>query len=79
MTISGDFAKGFLIVWCVAFLFLIIEFLIMGQTALAGLMILGFIFPFSIVLYDYRKKHRDKKPLADNSKQKELERTQFDN
>lgn len=66
MTISGDFAKGFLIVWCVAFLFLIIELLIIGQVALAGLMTLGFIFPFSMVLYDHIK--RDKKPLADNSR-----------
>jgi hypothetical protein len=58
MAITGDFAKGFLIVWCVSFLFLIIEFLIMGQTALAGFMIFGFMIPFLIVIYGYIKKYR---------------------
>lgn len=67
MTIIGDFAKGFVIVWCIAFLFLTIEFLIMGQTALVAFMILGFIIPFSIVIYGYIKTNRDKKTSLNNS------------
>jgi hypothetical protein len=61
MTITGGFVKGFIIVWCLAFLFLIAEFLIMGETALAGFMVLGFIVPLSIVVYDYAKNNRNKK------------------
>jgi hypothetical protein len=67
MTILGDFAKGFLISLCVAFLFLILEFLIMDQTALAGFMTLGFIVTFSIVIYSYLKNNGDKKTLSNNS------------
>jgi hypothetical protein len=66
MTIIGDFAKGFIIVWCVAFIFLIIEFMIMGQTALAGFMTLGFLVPLSIVMYGYIN-NRDKKTSSNDS------------
>jgi hypothetical protein len=61
MTITGGFVKGFVVVWCLAFLFLIAEFLIMDQTALAGFMVLGFIIPLSIVVYNYAKNNRNKK------------------
>jgi hypothetical protein len=67
MTIIGDFAKGFIIVWCVAFIFLIIEFIIIGQTFLAGFMNLGFLVPLSIVIYGHIKDNRDKKTLSKNS------------
>ena len=67
MTIIGNFAKGFIIVWCVAFIFLIIEFLIIGQTALAGFMSLGFLVPFSIVVHGYIKNNRDRKTLSNSS------------
>ena len=67
MTIIGNFAKGFIIVWCVAFIFLIIEFLAIGQAALAGFMNLGFLVPFSIVMYGYMKNNRDEKTLSNNS------------
>ena len=67
MTIIGNFAKGFIIVWCVAFIFLIIEFLAIGQAALAGFMNLGFLMPFSIVMYGYMKNNRDEKTLSNNS------------
>ena len=67
MTIIGNFAKGFIIVWCVAFIFLIIEFLAIGQAALAGFMNLGFLVPFSIVMYGYIKNNRDNKTLSNNS------------
>jgi len=67
MTITGDFAKAFVIVLCVSFLFLMIEFLIMGQTALAALMMFGFMVPFSILIYDYIKNNRGKKTLPNNS------------
>ena len=67
MTIIGSFAKGFIIVWCAALIFLIIEFLIIGQTALAEFINLGFLLPFSIVMYGYIKNNRDKKTLSNSS------------
>jgi hypothetical protein len=67
MTIIGDFAKGFIIVWCVTFIILIIEFIIVGQTALAGFMNLGFLVALSIVIYGYIKDDRDKKTMSKNS------------
>ena len=67
MTIIGVFVKGFIIVWCVALIFLIIEFIMIGQTALAGFMNLGFLVPLSIVIYGYIKDNRDKKTLSKNS------------
>jgi hypothetical protein len=59
VTITGDFAKGFVIVGCIAFLVLMIEFLIIGQTALAMLMLVGFMIPLSVFIYGYVKDRRD--------------------
>ena len=67
MTSIGNFAKGFIIVWCVAFIFLITEFLIIGQTVLAGFMNLGFLVPLSIGTHDYIKNSKDKKTLSISS------------
>ena len=67
MTITGDFANGFLIVCCVSYLVLITEFLIMGQPALTGLMICGFMITISIIIYSYIKNNRDKKTSSINS------------
>jgi preprotein translocase subunit SecF len=61
MTITGDFAEAFMVVLCVSYLFLVIEFLIIEETALAVFMILGFMIPLSILIYDYIKNNRDKK------------------
>jgi hypothetical protein len=59
VTITGDFAKVFVIVGCIAFLVLMIEFLIIGQTALAMLMLVGFMIPLSVFIYGYVKDRRD--------------------
>ena len=61
MTLLGDFAKGFLMMTVVAWIFLIMNFLVMGQTALALLLIIGFIQPFSIVAYEYFQNRKKKK------------------
>ena len=54
-------------VLCVSFLFLTIEFLIMGENALALFMIVGFIIPFSILINDYIKSDRDEKKTTQNN------------
>ena len=54
-------------VLCVSFLFLIVEFLMMGENALALFMIVDFIIPFSILINDYLKSDRDKKTSQNNS------------
>jgi len=64
MTLLGDFAKGFLIMTVVAWIFLIMNFLVMGQTALALLLIIGFIPPFSMVAYEYFQNRKKKKTPA---------------
>ena len=61
MTTAGNLFKGILVVFCISFLFLVIEFLIIKQTILAGFMIIGFIITISIILYGYTKDKRDKK------------------
>ena len=67
MTVIGDFTKAFAMVLCVSFLFLIVEFLMMGENALALFMIIDFIIPFSILINDYLKSDRDKKTSQNNS------------
>jgi preprotein translocase subunit SecF len=67
MTITGDFVNGLLVVCCVSYLVLIVEFLIMSQAVLANLMIFGFMITLSIVIYSYIKNNRDKKTSAINS------------
>jgi hypothetical protein len=67
MTVIGDFTKAFAMVLCVSFLFLIIEFLIMGENASALFMIVDFIIPFLILINDYIKSDRDKKTSPNNS------------
>jgi hypothetical protein len=61
MTTTGDFANGLLFVCCVSYLVLIIEFFMMSQPVLAGLMILGLIITISIITYSYVKNNKDKK------------------
>ena len=66
MTVIGDVTKAFAMVLCVSFLFLTIEFLIMGENALALFMIVDFIIPFSILINDYIKSDRNKKTSQNN-------------
>ena len=52
----GAFAKGLLIVFCVSYLLVIIEFLLIGNTALALLMLAGFLSVFFVVVFEYAKR-----------------------
>jgi hypothetical protein len=61
MTIEGNLTKGILVVFCISFLFLVIEFLIIEQAVLAGFMLVGFMVSISITLYGYAKDKRGKK------------------
>jgi hypothetical protein len=61
MTTIGDVAKGILIFCCGYYLFLMITQAITGQTALAVLLLIGFMFPLSILVYGYVKDKRNKK------------------
>ena len=72
MTTTGDVAKGILIFCCGYYIFLTIVQAITGQTALAVLMIVGFIFPLSILVYSYVKDKQNKQNSPDNSIQQEV-------
>jgi hypothetical protein len=61
MTLLGDFAKGFLIVTVAAWIFLIINFSVMGQTAVALLLIIGFIPPLTMITYEYHQNRKKNK------------------
>ena len=61
MGLIGDFAKGFLIMTVIFWIFAIIEFIVMKQIALAVLFLIGLIIPLSMIGYEYvknRKKER---------------------
>jgi hypothetical protein len=62
ITTAGNLSKGILVVFCISFLFLVIEFLIIEQTILAGFMIIGFIITISIILYGYTKDNSESPP-----------------
>jgi hypothetical protein len=69
MTTIGDVAKGILIFCCGYYLFLTITQALMGQTALAVLLLIGFMFPLLILVYGYVKDKRNKENSPDNSVQ----------
>lgn len=61
MGLSGDFAKGFVIMTVVFWIFAIIEFIYIKQIAFALLLLIGLIVPLSMITYEYlknRKKER---------------------
>ena len=61
MGLLGDFAKGFVIMTVVFWIFAIIEFVYMKQFALATLFLIGLIIPLSMIAFEYlknRKKER---------------------
>ena len=61
MGLVESFAKGFLICTCVVWIFVIVEFFVIGQPFLAILMIIAFIVPSSMILYEYLKARRTSK------------------
>jgi len=55
MGLIGDFAKAILILTVAFWLFLIVEFSVMGQPVLALFLLLAFLIPVSMILYERRK------------------------
>ncbi|MGB9854362.1 MAG: hypothetical protein ACPLRY_06120 [Candidatus Bathyarchaeales archaeon] len=58
MGLIGDFAKAILILTVAFWLFLIVEFSVMGQQVLALFLLIAFIIPLSMILYERRKYHK---------------------
>ena len=69
MTTTGDVAKAILIFCCGYYIFLTITQAIMGQTALAVLLLIGFMFPLSILIYSHIKDKQNKKKSPNNPAQ----------
>jgi hypothetical protein len=74
MTTTGDVAKGILIFCCGYYIFLTITQAIAGQTALAVLLLIGFMFPLSILIYGYVKDKRSAKSSKTDNINKESTR-----
>jgi hypothetical protein len=58
MGVLGDVTKGFLIFAVAVWVFLILQFTVMNQIALALLLLVGLIIPLSLVALEYRKNFR---------------------
>jgi len=58
MGLLGDFAKGFVIIVGVLWVFYIIEFTAMGQTGMALLFLLTLMIPLSMITYEYVRKRK---------------------
>ena len=59
MGVLGDITKGILIFAVVVWVFLILQFIVMNQIALALLLLVGLIIPVSFVAFEYRKNFRE--------------------
>lgn len=55
MELIGDFAKAILILTVAAWLFLIVEFVVIGMTVLALFLLIAFLTPLSMMIYERRK------------------------
>ena len=61
MGLLGDFTKGFVIMVGVLWIFIIIEFIAIGQIGIALLFLLTLMIPLSMIAFEYwrnRKKER---------------------
>jgi hypothetical protein len=58
MGFLGDFAKGFVIMTAVFWIFAIIELVYIKQIALATLFLIGLIIPLSMISYEYMKNRK---------------------
>lgn len=61
MGLLGDFTKGFVIMVGVLWIFIIIEFIAIGQIGIALLLLLTLMIPLSMITFEYwrnRKKER---------------------
>jgi len=62
MGLLADFAEGFVIMTLVFWIYLIIDFIVMGQIGLALLLIIGLIPPLSMIASEYFKTRRKERP-----------------
>jgi hypothetical protein len=58
MGLIGDFAKAILILAVASWIFLIVEFAVMDQLAVALLLFLAFLIPLGIIIYGYWKDNK---------------------
>ena len=61
MGLLGDFVKGCLIMVGAYWIYLIINFIVIGETGLALLFIVGFIPPLSMITYECLKNRKKEK------------------
>ena len=61
MGLLGDFAKGFVIMTVVFWIFAIIEFVYIKQIALALLFLIGLLIPLSMIGHEYLKNRKKDK------------------
>lgn len=61
MGLTGDIAKGFLIVTVAYWIFLIVEFIAMGQNGMALLLFAALLIPLFIITHGYWKDRKVKK------------------
>jgi membrane-bound ClpP family serine protease len=64
MGLIGDFTKGILILTVAGWIFLIIEFTAIGQTIPALLLLIGFLIPSFMIIYEYKKFKKSKNQQA---------------
>ncbi|MBS7608084.1 MAG: hypothetical protein QW734_02355 [Candidatus Bathyarchaeia archaeon] len=64
MGFIGNAVKAILIVTVVCWLYLIIEFVVMEQYALALFLFIGLLIPSFIMLYEYRKSKKSEEKNA---------------
>ncbi|MDH5664109.1 MAG: hypothetical protein OEY90_06560 [Candidatus Bathyarchaeota archaeon] len=62
MGLLGDFAKGFVIMTVVFWIFLIINFVFMKKIAFAILLLVGLIIPLSMIGFEYLRNRKKEKP-----------------
>jgi len=58
MGLLGDFAKGFVIMTVVFWIFAIIEFICIKLIALALLLLIGLTIPLSLIAFEYLKNRK---------------------
>ena len=62
MGLLGDFAKGFVIMTVVFWIFLIINFVFMKKIAFAVLLLVGLIIPLIMIASEYLRNRKKEKP-----------------
>ena len=61
MGLLGDFTKGFVIMVGVLWIFIIIEFIAMGQIGIALLLLLTLMFTLSMIAFEYWRNRKEER------------------